>query len=93
MNERHGGPLPGRGRTGHGGAEVVDQLTDGLFGLLVTGFAGACRRELAEQPQQQEWLVRHPDLADSSLAQSGEPRQQLVTSHPNPAGCAFTVSS
>jgi hypothetical protein len=74
-------------------AEVVDHLADGLYGLLVTHFAAAGRRELAEQPQQQERLMRDSDLADSRLAQSGQPCQQLVASHPQPAGCALIALS
>jgi hypothetical protein len=46
VDERHGGPLPGRGDAGHRWAEVVNQLADGRFGLLVTGFAAADCREL-----------------------------------------------
>jgi hypothetical protein len=48
VDERHGGPLPGQGGAGHGRAEVVDQLADGRFGLLVAGFAGAGDGELGE---------------------------------------------
>jgi hypothetical protein len=33
------------------------------------------------------------DLADSRLAQSGQPRQQLVASHPQPAGRGLTMPS
>jgi hypothetical protein len=50
-------------------------LADRLLGLLVTGHAAAGRRELAEQPHQQQRLVRHPDLADTRLPQPGQPRQ------------------
>jgi hypothetical protein len=85
VDERHGGSLPGRRDAGHGWPEVVDQLADGLFGLLVAGLAAAGRRELAEQPQQQERLMGDSDLADSRLAQSGQPCQQLVASHRQPA--------
>ena len=60
VDEGHGGPLASGGGAGHGRAEVVDQLADGLFGLLVAGCAAAGGCELAEQPQQQERLVRHP---------------------------------
>jgi hypothetical protein len=93
VDERHGGSLPGRRGGGHGRPEVVDQLADGLFGLLVTGFAAGGRRELAEQPQQQERLMRDPDLAGSRLAQSGQPCQELVASHPQSAGCALIAPS
>ena len=52
VDEGHGGPLAGGGGTGHGRAEVVDQLADGLFCLLLAGCAAAGGCELAEQPQQ-----------------------------------------
>ncbi len=52
VDEGHGGPLAGGGGTGHGRAEVVDQLADGLFCLLLAGSAAAGGCELAEQPQQ-----------------------------------------
>jgi hypothetical protein len=70
VNERHGRPLPGRSRAGHRRAEIVDQLADGLLCVLVTGHAAAGRGEPAEQPQQQQRLVRHPDLPDARLPQS-----------------------
>jgi len=81
VDERHGGSLPGSSRAGHGRAEIVDQLADGLLGLLVSGHAAAGHRELAEQPQQQQRLVRHPDLADTRLPQPGQSLQQLIASH------------
>jgi hypothetical protein len=81
VDERHGGPLPGQGGAGHGRAEVVDQLADGRFGLLVAGLAGAGGGELAEQPQQQERLVRDAHLADAGLPEMGQPGQQFVAGH------------
>jgi hypothetical protein len=53
----------------------------GFFCLLVAGGAAAGRRELAEQPQQQERLARHPHLTDSRLPEPSQPCQQLVASH------------
>jgi hypothetical protein len=44
----------------------------------VAGRAAAGGRELAEQPQQQERLVRRPLLVDRCLPEAGQPRQQLV---------------
>ena len=76
--EGHGGSLAGRCGTGHGRAEVVDQLADGLFCLLIAGRAATGGRELAEQPQEQERLVRYPHLADAGLPDPGQPCQQLV---------------
>jgi hypothetical protein len=78
VDEGHGSPLAGGGVAGYGRAEVVDQLADGLFGLLVASRAAAGGRELAEQPQQQERLVRYPYLADAGLPEPGQLRQQLV---------------
>lgn len=54
-------------------AELVDQLADGRFGLLIGGLAGARRGELAEEPQQQEWLARDAHLADAGLPEAGQP--------------------
>jgi hypothetical protein len=64
VDEGHGGPLASGGGAGYERAEVVDQLADGLFGLRVAGCAAAGGRELAEQPQQQERLVRRTLLVD-----------------------------
>ena len=77
VDEGHGGPLAGGGGTGYGRAEVVDQLADGLFCLLVAGCTAAGGCELAEQPQQKERLVRRPLLVDRCLPEPGQPRQQL----------------
>ena len=78
VDEGHSGPLTGGGGAGHRRAEVVDQLGDGLFGLLVAGRAAAGRGELAEQPQQQEGFVRCPYLADAGLPEPRQLRQQVV---------------
>jgi hypothetical protein len=69
--------LAGGGGAGHGRAEVVDQLADGLFCLLVAGCAAARGRELAEQSQQQERLVRYTYLADAGLPQPGQLRVRV----------------
>ena len=91
VDEGHRGPLPGGGGAGHGRAEVVDQLADGLFGLLVAGCAAAGRRELAEQPQQQERLVRRPLLVDRCLPEAGQLRQQLVARQAVAFSCLVKV--
>ena len=78
VDEGHGGPLASGGGVGHGRAEVVDQLADGLFCLRVAGCAATGGCELAEQPQQQERLVRYPYLAGAGLTEPDEPYQQLV---------------
>jgi len=68
-------------RAGHGRAEIVDQLTDGFFCLLAGGGAAAGHRELAEQLQQQQRLVRNPDLADTRLPQTRQLCQHFLESH------------
>jgi hypothetical protein len=78
VDEGHGSPLAGKSGTCHGRAEVVDQLANGLFSLLVAGCAAAGAHELAEQPQQQQRLVRCPLLVDRCLSEPGQLRQQLV---------------
>jgi hypothetical protein len=78
VDEGQGGPLAGGGGVGYRRAEVVDQLADGLFRLLVTGRAAAGGCELAEQPHQQERLVGRTLLVGGCLPEAGQPCQQLV---------------
>ncbi len=91
VDEGHGGPLAGGGGAGHGRAEVVDQLADGRLGLLVAGRAAAGGRELAEQPQQQERLVRRTLLVDGCLPEPGQPRHQLVARQAVAFSCSVKV--
>ena len=91
MDEGHGGPLAGGGGAGYGRAEVVDQLTDGPFCLLLAGRAATGGRELAEQPQQQERFVRYPHLADADLPEPDQPRQQLVARQAVAFSCSVNV--
>ena len=78
VDEGHGGPLAGGSGAGHGRAEVVDQLADWRLCLLIGGYAAAGGCELAEQPQQQERLVRRTLLVDRCLSEPGQLCQQLV---------------
>ena len=81
MHERHGRALPLQGWAPDRRAEVVDQLADGRFGLLVAGRTAAGGGELAEQLQQHKGLVRDAYLADAGLAEPGQQRQQLIATH------------
>ena len=95
MDEGHRGPLAGGGGAGYGRAEVVDQLADGRLCLLVAGGTAAGGGELAEQPQQQERLVRRTLPFDGCLPEAGQPRQQLVAGQAVAFSCwvkAFQVA-
>jgi hypothetical protein len=89
VDEGHRGPLASGSTAGHGPAEIVDQLADRLFSQLVAGCAAAGGYELAEQPQQQERLVRRTLLVDRCLPEASQLCQQLVAGQ----ALAFTRSA
>ncbi len=82
MHERHRRPASGRRRALDRRPELVDQAADRLLGLRVGGHAAACRGEQAEQLQQQQRLVRHPDIPHPRLPEPRQQAKQLIRGQP-----------
>ena len=81
VHERHGRPLAPWCRASDRRPEVVDELADRVRGLSIRCSCRTGRRESAEQPQQQQRLMRYPHLADASLPESRQYCQQLIRMH------------
>src|SRR6202167_2373508 len=81
VNERHRRALPARRRSHYGRTEVVDKPTDRLLGFFVADHGVASVGESPEQPEQQERLVRCPQLANARSAQRGQLTKQVITAH------------
>lgn len=88
VDERHRSPPPGSRGTGHARPEFVDQCAHRFLGLRVAGHGAANSGVPAEQPQQQQRLMRRPEAgpADRRAPQPRQQVEQLITSHPGKPG-------
>jgi hypothetical protein len=84
VNERHRCPPPRRPSARDRRPIVVDQRADRLRGFCIGRHGAAAGSEPAEQPQQQQRLVRRPEAgpADRRTPQPRQQLQQLITRHP-----------